>query len=167
MHAYETIYILQPELTEEDVETLAKGFEEVLAAGKSEVTKSERWGKKRLGYRVKRFWEGYYLFLEHSSTPGALAELERRLRIHEHVIKWMSVRKDPRAAAEEERRAARLAKMQQRAATSRSDDDDDRHRDRDDRGRDRDRDRDDRGRDRHDRGRDRDDRDDDGEEASA
>ena len=117
MHEYETIYILQPELTEEDVEALAKGFEEVLTTAKSEIAKSERWGKKRLGYRVRRFWEGYYLFLEHSSTPSALNELERRLRIHEHVIKWMSVRKDPRAAAEEGRRAARLAKMQLRGAS--------------------------------------------------
>ena len=118
MEPYETIFILQPELTEEDAESVAKGFEEILASEKVSLVKSERWGKKRLAYRVRKHWEGYYIYFEHNSPPAVLTEFERRLRIHEHVIKWMSVRKDPRAAAEDERKAVRLAKMQQRTATA-------------------------------------------------
>lgn len=113
MQAYETIFILQPELTEEDAESVAKLFEQVLADAESTLVKSERWGKKRLAYRVRKFWEGYYVFFEHASTPETLTELERRLRIHEHVIKWISVSKDPRAEAEEARKAAKLARIQQ------------------------------------------------------
>jgi small subunit ribosomal protein S6 len=105
MQAYETIFILQPELTEEDAESVAKLFEQVLADAESTLVKSERWGKKRLAYRVRKFWEGYYVFFEHASTPD--------LRIHEHVIKWISVSKDPRAEAEEARKAAKLARIQQ------------------------------------------------------
>ncbi len=119
MQTYETIFILQPELTEEDAESVAKVFEQVLVDAKSTLFKSERWGKKRLAYRVRKFWEGYYVFFEHASTPETLTELERRLRIHEHVIKWISVKKDPRAEAEEARKAAKLARIhqqQQRAA---------------------------------------------------
>lgn len=112
MTEYETIFIIQPDLSEEDAEALAKTFEQVLVDQQSTLNKSERWGKKRLAYRVGRHWEGYYIFFEYSGVHTALVELERRLRIHEHVIKFLSVRKDPRAAAEEERRAARLAKLQ-------------------------------------------------------
>jgi len=112
MHEYETIFILQPNLPEDEAETLTKTFEGILTEHKATISKSERWGKKRLAYRVKNHWEGYYIFLEYLSEPAVVTELERRLRIHEHVLKWLSVRKDPRAAAEEERKAARLAKAQ-------------------------------------------------------
>jgi small subunit ribosomal protein S6 len=112
MTEYESIFIIQPDLPEEEAEALAKTFEQVLTDQQATISKSERWGKKRLAYRVGRHWEGYYTFFEYSGAHAALVELERRLRIHEHVIKFLSVRKDPRAAAEEERRAARLAKLQ-------------------------------------------------------
>ncbi len=109
---YETIFILQPELTEEQVDTTVGGFEQVLKDARAELHKTEKWGKKRLAYRVKKSWEGFYVLLEYTSPAAAVSELERKLRIHENVIKWMSVRKDPRAEAEEERRAARMARAQ-------------------------------------------------------
>jgi len=112
MTEYEIIFILQPNLSEEEAEAVIKSFEQVLTDQKATLVKSERWGKKRLAYRVRRFWEGYYVFFEYVAQNAALVELERRLRIHDHVIKYLSVKKDPRAAAEEERRAARLARMQ-------------------------------------------------------
>ncbi len=109
---YETIFILQPELTEEQVDATVGGFEQVLKDAKAELHKTEKWGKKRLAYRVKKSWEGFYVLLEYTSPAAAVSELERKLRIHENVIKWMSVRKDPRAEAEEARRAARMARAQ-------------------------------------------------------
>ena len=112
MTEYEMIFILQPNLSEEEAEAVIKSFEQVLTDQNATLVKSERWGKKRLAYRVRRFWEGYYVFFEYVGQNAALVELERRLRIHDHVIKYLSVKKDPRAAAEEERRAARLARMQ-------------------------------------------------------
>ncbi len=112
MYEYETIFILRPDLTEEEAEAAAKGFEQVLSDLKATLAKSERWGKKRLAYRVGKFWEGHYVFFEYTAAPASVWELERRLRIHDTVLKWLSVRKDPRAAAEEERRAARLARAQ-------------------------------------------------------
>lgn len=116
---YETIFILQPELTEEEMESTVGLFEELLKEQKADLHKTEKWGKKRLAYRVKKFWEGFYVYLEYTSSSDVVNELERRLRIHDNVIKWMSVRKDPRAAAEEERRAARMAKAAaQRAEAS-------------------------------------------------
>jgi small subunit ribosomal protein S6 len=121
LQTYETIFILQPELTEEEMDSTVGTFEELLKERKAEVAKTEKWGKKRLAYRVRRFWEGFYVLFEYTSDGATLDELERRLRIHDNVIKWMSVRKDPRAAAEEERRAARMAK----AASMRPDGDSD------------------------------------------
>jgi small subunit ribosomal protein S6 len=109
---YETIFILQPELTDEQVEAAVGTFEQVVKSAHGELRKTEKWGKKRLAYRVKKSWEGFYVLFEYASPAAAVAELERRLRIHENVLKWISVRKDPRAEAEEERRAARMARAQ-------------------------------------------------------
>jgi small subunit ribosomal protein S6 len=110
MQIYESIFILQPELTEEEMESIVGTFEQVLTDQGATLQKTEKWGKKRLAYCVRKYWEGFYILLEFTASSEALAEFERRLRIHEHVIKWLSVRKDPRAAAEEERRAARMAR---------------------------------------------------------
>jgi small subunit ribosomal protein S6 len=118
MTEYETVFIVQPNLSEEEVEALAKTFEQVLTDQKAVVAKSERWGKKRLAYRVRRHWEGYYILFDYAAPHAVVSELERRLRIHEHVIKFLSVRKDPRAAAEEQRRAARLARLQKAAGAA-------------------------------------------------
>jgi len=123
MHEYETIFILQPNLTEEEAEALTKGFEQILTDQKASIVKSERWGKKRLAYRVGRHWEGYYVFFEYTAEPASVTELERRLRIQENVLKWLSVRKDPRAAAEEERKVARLARAQRTGMPGREADD--------------------------------------------
>lgn len=119
MHEYETIFVLQPNLSEEEAEALAKSFEQVLSDQKATLAKSERWGKKRLAYRVGKHWDGYYIFFEYTGQHAAVLELERRLRNQEHVIKWLTVRKDPRAAAEEERKAARLARAQRSAIPGR------------------------------------------------
>ncbi|HXI04374.1 MAG TPA: 30S ribosomal protein S6 [Candidatus Saccharimonadales bacterium] len=122
---YETIFILQPELTEEEVDTTVGTFEQVLRDQKAELRKTEKWGKKRLAYRVRKFWEGFYVLMEYDASGATVMELERRLRIHDNAIKWMSVRKDPRADAEEARRAARLAQTQRASGKSSDDGGDD------------------------------------------
>ena len=124
MQTYEPLYIVQPLLPEEQVEALGKTFEEVVATGQGNLVKSSCWGKRKLAYPVQKHLEGVYFHLHYEASAEVVAELERRLRNHEEVLKYLSVRLDriaieALAAAEkksEERAAARAAREAERAA---------------------------------------------------
>ena len=123
MPTYETLYITQPEMAEADAEALGKSFEELVETGEGTLMKSVAWGKRKLAYLVKKHQEGLYFYLQFDAAPDVVAELERRLRNHEEVLKYLSVRLDrialeTLAAADkkaEERAAARAQREAERA----------------------------------------------------
>ncbi len=123
MPTYETLYITQPEMAEADAEALGKSFEELVETGEGTLMKSVAWGKRKLAYLVKKHQEGLYFYLQFDAAPDVVAELERRLRNHEEVLKYLSVRLDrialeTLAAADkkaEERAAARAVREAERA----------------------------------------------------
>ncbi len=123
MPTYETLYITQPEMAEADAEALGKSFEELVETGEGTLMKSVAWGKRKLAYLVKKHQEGLYFYLQFDAAPDVVAELERRLRNNEEVLKYLSVRLD-RIALEtltaadkkaEERAAARAQREAERA----------------------------------------------------
>ena len=123
MPTYETLYITQPEMAEADAEALGKSFEELVETGEGTLMKSVAWGKRKLAYLVKKHQEGLYFYMQFDVAPDVVAELERRLRNHEEVLKYLSVRLDrialeTLAAADkkaEERAAARAVREAERA----------------------------------------------------
>jgi small subunit ribosomal protein S6 len=123
MPTYETLYITQPEMAEADAEALGKSFEELVETGEGTLMKSVAWGKRKLAYLVKKHQEGLYFYMQFDVAPDVVAELERRLRNHEEVLKFLSVRLDRTAletlaAADkkaEERAAARAQREAERA----------------------------------------------------
>ena len=94
MRQYESIFIASPTLAEEQVEELVKYFEGIIAEQGGELLKTDHWGRKKLAYDVQKFSEGYYTLFELTAGPKLIAELERRYRNHESVIKFLSVRMD-------------------------------------------------------------------------
>ncbi len=94
MPTYETLYITQPEMAEADAEALGKSFEELVETGEGTLMKSVAWGKRKLAYLVKKHQEGLYFYMQFDAPPDVVAELERRLRNHEEVLKYLSVRLD-------------------------------------------------------------------------
>jgi small subunit ribosomal protein S6 len=94
MRQYESIFIASPELSEEQVDELVKYFEGIIAEQGGELLKTDRWGRKKLAYDVRKFSEGNYTLFELKAGPKLIAELERRYRNHESVIKYLSVRVD-------------------------------------------------------------------------
>ncbi|MDR2561276.1 MAG: 30S ribosomal protein S6 [Holophagales bacterium] len=94
MRQYESIFIASPELTEEQADELVKYFEGIIAEQGGELLKTDRWGRKKLAYDVRKFSEGNYTLFELKAGPKLIAELERRYRNHENVIKYLSVRVD-------------------------------------------------------------------------
>jgi len=133
MHKYETLYVLQPNLAEEQVDELIRTFEAIIPENKGTLIKTDKWGKKKLAYRIGRHWEGYYVLYEYDGDGDTQRELERRMRIHEDVMRHLTTRIDPRMAAELERKAEREKQSEgRRGEGGWGDRDRDRDRDRDD-----------------------------------
>jgi small subunit ribosomal protein S6 len=99
MRRYETIFIASPTLTDEQAEELVRQFEGIIAEQGGELLKTEKWGRKKLAYEVQKFSEGYYTLFDLNAGPTLIAELERRFRNHDSVIKYLSVRMDEQTKA--------------------------------------------------------------------
>ena len=93
-HVYETVFVLHPELTEEEVEANIQNISGLLEGKGSEILRVERGGKRRLAYVVRKQRYGYYTLLHFRATPEALTELERLYRLSERVIRYLTVRFD-------------------------------------------------------------------------
>jgi small subunit ribosomal protein S6 len=91
---YETIVVLYPELTEEEVETSVQSFAKLLEGRGSEIIRIERGGKRRLAYPMRKQRYGYYNLVHFRAAPEALLELERTYRLNERVIRYLTVRFD-------------------------------------------------------------------------
>lgn len=103
---YELIYITPPEITEEALAELHQQVASVVEKFGGTIEKTEPWGRRRLAYEIDRYREGVYV-LEVINGPGELtAELDRRLRVFDNVIRHMVVRVDEDLAVAE-RAAAR------------------------------------------------------------
>jgi small subunit ribosomal protein S6 len=99
MRRYETIFIASPVLTDEQVDDLVRNFEGIIAEQGGELLKTDKWGRKKLAYEVQKFSEGFYTLFEMNAGPNLVAELERRFRNNDSVIKFLSVRMDVQAKA--------------------------------------------------------------------
>ena len=100
---YEVMYIVRPDVEEADLEKLIEGFNTVVTNGGGEVSNVEKLGRRRLAYTVRKFLDGQYVLLHVSADGPLVAELERRLRVTEQVIKFITVRTD-----EENKRLAKV-----------------------------------------------------------
>jgi len=92
--AYETMYILRPQLEEEAVDTLIASVGEQIAKFGGQVEKTEKRGRKRLAYEVNDFRDGIYVLSNFSADGKAIAELERFFRLNEDVIRHLVVRSE-------------------------------------------------------------------------
>ena len=117
MRVYELGFILKPDLPEKDASAAVEAVRQTLAEGGATVEKVDDWGKRKLAYRVQGFWNGHYVFLRYSVADSSALnrELERRLRVADNVIKYMTIRIDEdlkrlkKAQARREKRAPKLA----------------------------------------------------------
>jgi small subunit ribosomal protein S6 len=90
---YELMFIVRPDMVDEDLNKLVSTLESSVASGHGTV-KSEVWGKRRLAYKVGKFNDGIVVLLLLEGTGAMVHELERRLRVTEPVIKFLTVRTD-------------------------------------------------------------------------
>lgn len=113
MRIYELIFICKPDLPEEEAATQAQAIQDVIEADGGKVTKAEQWGKKKLAYKVQKFDHGFYVFFEYSVEENSALpkEIERRLRVAEPVIKFMTVRIDEELKRAEKMRIKREKRL--------------------------------------------------------
>jgi len=100
---YEVMFIVRPDVAEEDVDKLIAGFATTVTNGGGAVKATEKMGRRKLAYMVRKFNDGNYILLTIEANGVVVAELERRLRVSEPVIKFITVRMD-----EEEKRLAKI-----------------------------------------------------------
>ncbi len=94
MRHYETGVIIAPNLSDEEIEQQIKQMAEVISSLKGNLLREERWGKRKLAYPIKKFMDGYYLFLHYESGADVPAELERRFRQSEQILRFLTVKKE-------------------------------------------------------------------------
>ncbi len=96
MRQYETGFVLSPTLSEEETTQFVQQMAEIVAQKKGRMVKQDVWGKRRLAFPIKRFQEGVYVFFTFDGPGDVAAELERRFKQTDAVIRFMTVVKDPR-----------------------------------------------------------------------
>ena len=100
---YEIMFIVRPDVEEADLDKLIEGFQKNVTDGGGEIRSTEKMGRRRLAYTVRKFNDGFYVLLNIAAEGHLITEIERRLRVSEPVIKFITVRMD-----EEEKRLAKI-----------------------------------------------------------
>ncbi|HXJ90895.1 MAG TPA: 30S ribosomal protein S6 [Candidatus Binatia bacterium] len=103
---YELMFIVRPDMTDEDLDKLISTLQSAVPASLGTVKSVEKMGKRRLAYTVRRFNDGIYVLMIVEGGGAAIHELERRLRVTEPVIKFLTVRID-----EEQKRLEKIKKL--------------------------------------------------------
>ncbi len=91
---YETMYILRPDIPEDEVDSHLKKYNEILEKAGTEVLDSQMRGKRRLAYPIAKHKEGIYVQLSHKGDGQQVALLERAMRLSEDVIRYLTVKQD-------------------------------------------------------------------------
>jgi small subunit ribosomal protein S6 len=115
MRNYEIMFIVSSDGSEEDIDKINGQIEGVITAGGGKVEKVEKLGKRRLAYIVKKFREGSYVLFTIQADGAIVREIERRLRVMDLVIKYLTVRMD-----EGMKRLEKIKAHRQKRATHRS-----------------------------------------------
>lgn len=117
MRIYEELFIVRPDATEEEVDPLIEQLKGVVTHAGGTLEKTEKWGVRKLAYRVAKYNEGQYVLLQFSANPDVVKEIERRLRVADLVLKYLTVRIDEKLKRIEKRRKAREKRAARKPAT--------------------------------------------------
>jgi small subunit ribosomal protein S6 len=94
MRIYENLFIVKPDVTEEEIDHLVEQMSKNVSTAGGTIDKVEKWGKRRLAYRVEKNREGYYVLMQFTAGSQTVREFERRLRVQDQVLKFLTVRID-------------------------------------------------------------------------
>jgi small subunit ribosomal protein S6 len=101
MRHYEIIYIVNPNLSDEDCHEIIKKYNDIIESQKGIIIKMQEWGKQRMAYTIKKFYNGYYVLIDFCADPGVSAELERNLKLDDRILKFQTVKLADKADPQE------------------------------------------------------------------
>ena len=107
MRKYEVMFIVRPDVSEEDVDKVIAQMESAVTQTEGRIEKVEKMGRRRLAYRVARCREGLYVLFTLEGSGDTVKEFERRLKVSDAVIKFLTVRIDEELERAEKRKALR------------------------------------------------------------
>ena len=113
LRQYEVVFIVDPTADDDEVTRLTDGFKQIVTDQGGTITKSESMGRRQLAYEILHKTEGTFMLLEIEGSGREIAELERRMRVNDRVLRYITVRVDEdrrRAEKLKERRARKAAK---------------------------------------------------------
>ncbi len=117
MRIYEELFIVKPDATDEEVDPLIEQLKGVVTHAGGTVEKTEKWGVRKLAYRVLKYNEGQYILLQFTAKPDTVKELERRLRVADLVVKFITVRIDEKLKRIEKRKKQREKRAARKPAS--------------------------------------------------
>ncbi|MGZ8846369.1 MAG: 30S ribosomal protein S6 [Pyrinomonadaceae bacterium] len=110
---YEVIFIVNPEAADDEVMRLSEGVQKIITGQGGSIVKTEMMGKRQLAYEINHKKDGTYVLLEVEGSGSEIAEVERRMRVNDQVLRYMTIRVDEarrRAQKLKDRRARKAAK---------------------------------------------------------
>ncbi len=118
MRIYEELFIVKPDASEEEVDQFIEQMKSVVSGSGGSVDKVDKWGKRRLAYRVDKYREGAYVLFQFNAAPETVKEFERRLRVSDLVIKFLTVRIDQTLKRLEKRKRDRDKRAHRKATAA-------------------------------------------------
>ncbi len=116
MRTYEELFIVRPDASEEETDQLIEQTKQIITGGGGTVDKVDKWGTRRLAYRVQKRDEGIYILIEFTCGPEVVKEVERRFRVTDLVMKFLTTRVDERRKKIEKRRKQREKRAKRKPA---------------------------------------------------
>ena len=113
MNQYETVFILTPVLSDEQMKETAAKFKKVLTEQGAEIINEEAWGLKKMAYAIQKKSTGFYCLVEFKAEPEVIKVLETAFRRDEKVIRFQTVKLDKYAVEYAEKRRAKLGKKEE------------------------------------------------------
>ena len=115
LRTYESIFIVQPNATDDEVHTVVQGVENLITADGGAIAVRDIWGKRRLSYEVKKFTEGIYVLLRYQCPGSLIKKLESHFKLNDEIIRFLIVYFDEKTLRLEEEQKKRTAIAIQRA----------------------------------------------------
>ena len=117
MRHYETIYIINPDLSAEDNQMVIEKFNNLVEQQTGVIIKVEEWGKQKLAYEIKKEERGFYILLDYCGDPGLTASLERDLKLDDRILKYQTIKLadkvDPQELVQKKEEAVKVSEIKE------------------------------------------------------
>jgi small subunit ribosomal protein S6 len=117
---YEIVFIIDPDAPDDEVTRLSENFQKIITDQGGSIIKAEMMGRRQLAYEINHKREGSYILLETEGSGAEIAELERRMRVNDRILRYMTIRVDDARRRADKLRDRRARKAARRPASGKA-----------------------------------------------